>query len=128
MRHVKLKNGGLFFDPETQLDLSGSKIAPLEEPVGSLTRQWIAGGGIVYVDSPATPEPETEEMSNGLDTGLSDEPERHETPIETLSVDDRRKVLSNLTIAELRRMASSMGVDIDRPDKKKDHYPENLGR
>jgi hypothetical protein len=48
---VKLKaEAGVFYDPQTRFIVSGRQSARLTEPVGRLTAEKIAGGGLIAAD------------------------------------------------------------------------------
>lgn len=113
MKYLKLKNGyGSFVDLETGLRIKGDMVIPMPNKIGSLTQQWISGGGIVIETVEDTPDVVEIKSPDVID----DLPE---------SVEPQKDVVNNaeiesMTWVDLKRACRAAGVRATLSDKRPD--------
>jgi hypothetical protein len=113
LKYLKLKNGyGSFVDLETGLRIKGDMVIPMPNKIGSLTQQWISGGGIVIETVEDTPDVVEIKSPDVID----DLPE---------SVEPQKDVVNNaeiesMTWVDLKRACRAAGVRATLSDKRPD--------
>lgn len=68
-RYLRLKNPGAYFvDPQTGLSITLDEWVPYPPTIGSLTKKWIQGGGLVIEEKEEVNEIQEEEKEIEVET------------------------------------------------------------
>lgn len=108
---VRLRHSSvLFCDPETGFEISGDEAAPFPRKVGSLTRAWLQGGGLLV-----------EESVEG--DSLNDE---SVTPVPNPKRIYSDQEISEMSYDELVNVVRDSGIRTWKNSKKREHLIEAL--